>query len=132
MSTMGREKIHLEYPLNATSKGILWNAISSPSGLEGWFADRVENLEEKLLRFYWGKIENRTAEMIGQRMFSYTRFRWLDDENESEYFELRMSHTELTDDYVLEITDFAEDSEVDDLCELWDSQVDTLRRTCGF
>lgn len=129
---MGREKIHLEYPLNATSKGILWNAISSPSGLEGWFADRVENLEEKLLRFYWGKIENRTAEMIGQRMFSYTRFRWLDDENESEYFELRMSHTELTDDYVLEITDFAEDSEVDDLCELWDSQVDTLRRTCGF
>jgi len=22
--------------------------------------------------------------------------------------------------------------EVKDLCELWDSQVDTLRRTCGF
>ncbi len=129
---MGREKIHIEYPLNATSKGILWNAISNPSGLEGWFADRVKNTDEGLFTFYWGKSESRIAEMVGQRQFSYIRFHWLDDENKSEYFELKMSHTELTDDYVLEITDFAEEDEVDDLCELWDSQVDTLRRTCGF
>ena len=35
---MERQKIHREYLLNATSKSILWSAISTPTGLEGWFA----------------------------------------------------------------------------------------------
>lgn len=66
------------------------------------------------------------------RAFSFIRFRWLDDEYEREYFELKMTNNELTNDFVLEVTDFAVVDEVKDLCELWDSQVDTLRRTCGF
>lgn len=128
---MKREKIHLEYPLNATSKTVLWNAISTPSGLEGWFADRV-NTDDNVLTFYWGKTENRSAEIIAQRLFSYIRFRWMDNENKDDYFELKMNHTELTDDYVLVITDFSDPDELADLQELWDSQVDTLRRTYGF
>lgn len=129
--TMIREKIHIEYPLNATSKGILWSAISTPMGLEGWFADKIIS-KDNVLTFSWGKHESRSAAVIAQRTFSFIRFRWLDDPNEDEYFELRMNYSELTNDYVLEITDFTTASEVDDLQELWDSQVDTLRRTCGF
>lgn len=128
---MEREKVHLEYPLNATSKSILWSAISTPLGLEGWFADRVENKEKEFI-FYWGKSENRSAELLSQRPFSYIRFRWLDSEFEQEYVELKMNYSELTNDYVLEIIDFTFAGEEDDLQELWDSQVDTLRRTCGF
>lgn len=128
---MEREKVHLEYPLNATSKSILWSAISTPSGLEGWFADRVENKDKEYI-FYWGKNENRSAELLSQRPFSYIRFRWLDSEFEQEYVELKMNYSELTNDYVLEIIDFTFAGEEDDLQELWDSQVDTLRRTCGF
>lgn len=128
---MEREKVHLEYPLNATSKSILWSAISTPSGLEGWFADRVESKEKEFI-FYWGKSENRSAELLSQRPFSYIRFRWLDSEFEQEYVELKMNYSELTNDYVLEIIDFTFAGEEDDLQELWDSQVDTLRRTCGF
>lgn len=128
---MERQKVHLEYPLNATSKSILWSAISTPSGLEGWFADRVENKDKEFI-FYWGKSENRSAELLSQRPFSYIRFRWLDSEFEQEYVELKMNYSELTNDYVLEIIDFTFAGEEDDLQELWDSQVDTLRRTCGF
>ena len=128
---MERQKVHLEYPLNATSKSILWSANSTPSGLEGWFADRVENKEKEFI-FYWGKSENRSAELLSQRPFSYIRFRWLDSEFEQEYVELKMNYSELTNDYVLEIIDFTFAGEEDDLQELWDSQVDTLRRTCGF
>ena len=54
------------------------------------------------------------------------------DENELDYFEIKMTYNELTSDYVLEITDFAEPDEVDDMKELWESQVAKLRRTCGF
>ena len=117
--------------MNATSKSILWSAISTPTGLEGWFADRVQS-DDKVVTFFWGKTEHRDAEIIAVRAFSFIRFRWLDDEYEREYFELKMTNNELTNDFVLEVTDFTSVDEVNDLRELWDSQIETLRRTCGF
>ena len=128
---MEREKIHLEFLLNATSKSILWAAISTPPGLEGWFADRVQS-DDKTVTFFWGKTEKRDAEIVAVRAYSFIRFQWMDDENEREFFELKMTNNELTNDFVLEIIDFAAADEVADLCELWETQVDTLRRTCGF
>lgn len=128
---MERKKIHLEYLLNATSKSILWSAISTPTGLEGWFADRAQS-DDKIVDFFWGKTEKRTAEIVAVRAYSFIRFRWLDNEIPREYFELKMTNSELTNDFVLEITDFAAANEVDDVRELWESQVETLRRTCGF
>lgn len=128
---MERKKIHLQYLLNATSKSILWTAISTPTGLEGWFADKVLS-DDKTVSFFWGKTEKRDAEIVAVRLFSFIRFRWKDDENPREYFELKMTNSELTNDFVLEIVDFADAAEVDDLRELWDSQVETLRRTRGF
>ena len=128
---MERKKIHLEYLLNATSKSILWAAISTPTGLEGWFADRVQS-DDKTVTFFWGKTEKRDAEIIAVRAYSFIRFRWLDDENEREYFELKMTNNELTNDFVLEITDFADIDEVGDSRELWESQVDTLRSNLWF
>ncbi|MDO4165085.1 MAG: START-like domain-containing protein [Bacteroides sp.] len=128
---MERKKVHLQYLLNATSKSILWSAISTPAGLETWFADRVQS-DDKTVSFFWGKTESRDAEIIAVRGYSFIRFRWKDDNIPREYFELKMTNSELTNDFVLEITDFTDADEVDDLRELWDSQVDTLRRTCGF
>ena len=128
---MEKQKIHLQYPLNATSKTILWNAISTPSGLEGWFADGVQS-DNKTVTFFWGIIESRSAEIIAVRAYSFIRFRWTDLKNSRDYFEFRMSNSELTNDFTLEIIDFAAENEVDDMRELWDSQVETLRRVCGF
>ena len=128
---MKKEKVHLEYPLNATSKNILWSVISTPTGLEDWFADKVVS-DDKTVVFHWGKTEQREAGIIAIRAYSFIRFRWLDDENERDYFEIKMNYNELTGDYVLEVTDFADEGEVADLKELWDSQISKLRRTCGF
>ena len=66
---MKKEKIHLEYLLNATSKNILWAAISTPTGLEDWFADKVVS-DDKIVEFHWGKTEQRNAEIIAIRSFS--------------------------------------------------------------
>lgn len=129
--TMKKEKIHLEYLLNATSKNILWSAISTPTGLEDWFADKVQS-DDRTVTFCWGKTEQRQAAIIAIRAYSFIRFHWIDDENERDYFEIKMNYNELTGDYVLEITDFADADEANDLKELWDSQVGKLRRTCGF
>lgn len=128
---MKKEKIHLEYLLNATSKNILWSAISTPTGLEDWFADKVIS-DDKTVDFYWGKTEERQASIVAIRAYSFIRFHWVDDDNEREYFELKMNYNELTNDYVLEISDFVDEDEADGMIELWDSQVAKLRRTCGF
>lgn len=128
---MKKEKIHLEYLLNPTSKNLIWSAISTPSGLEDWFADKVIS-NDKIVTFFWGKTEKRQAEIVAIRSFSYIRFRWLDDENERDYFEIRMTNNELTNDYVIEVVDFAYPDETEDFRELWNSQIDTLRRVYGF
>ena len=79
--------------------------------MEGWFADRVQS-DDKTVSFFWGKNEKRDAEIIAVRAYSFIRFRWLDDENVREYFELKMTNSELTNDFVLEITDFTDEDDV--------------------
>jgi hypothetical protein len=39
---MTEKKVQFEYGLNYTSESILWDAISTPSGLKEWFADQVK------------------------------------------------------------------------------------------
>jgi hypothetical protein len=128
---MKKEKIHIEYPLNASSRSILWNAISTPVGLEDWFADKVQ-IKDKAFTFTWGKSEIRMADMIGIRINSFVRFHWLDDEDEKSYFELKMNYNELTGDYVLEVTDYVDPEEKDDQFELWNSEIDKLKRAYGM
>ncbi|KAA6325112.1 hypothetical protein EZS27_025636 [termite gut metagenome] len=128
---MKKEKLHLEYTLNATSKNIIWSSINTPAGLEEWFADKVIS-EDKIVTFYWGKTEKRKAEIVAMRAFSFIRFRWLDTEDEREYFEFKMTNNELTGDYMLEILDFASPDEIEDQKELWNSEIEKLKRAYGF
>ena len=127
---MEKKKIHIEYMLSAVSGTILWNTISTPSGLETWFANKV-TAEDRFFTFKWGKTETRNAEVINLRTGSFIRFRWEDEVDTKYYFELKISVNELTNDYMLEIIDFAEPGEEDDLIELWNSQFETLRRASG-
>ncbi len=127
---MEKKKIHIEYMLSAVSGTILWNTISTQSGLEAWFADKVI-AEDRFFTFKWGKTETRNAEVINLRTGSFIRFRWEDEIDTKYYFELKISVNELTNDYMLEVIDFAEPGEEDDLIELWNSQFETLRRASG-
>ena len=43
-----KKKIRIEYPLNPASGSILWGAISTPSGLQRWFADNVSKINKDL------------------------------------------------------------------------------------
>lgn len=79
-----------------------------------------------------GKTETRNAEMINSRSESFIRFRWLDEESPKAYFELKIQYNELTTDHLLEITDFAEPGEENDMRNLWDSQIEMMRRAFGI
>ena len=126
-----KHKIHIEYPLNPSSGTIIWAAISTPAGLQRWFADEVSR-KGKLFSFRWGKTETRNAEVTNLRQESFIRFRWTDEKEPRVYFELKIHYNELTNDHLLEITDFADDDEEDDVRSLWDSQIEMLRRVFGL
>lgn len=127
---MNKEKIRIEYILNNISLNILWNFISTPSGLADWFAEDV-NVNGKIYTFSWNGAEQQ-AELIVIRTGYYIRFHWLDDEDPKTYFELKVSPDELTGDVALIVTDYAYPDEKEDLTELWNKQIEELRRKTGM
>lgn len=128
---MAKTKIRMEYMLKAGSSNIVWSIISTPSGLETWFADKV-SATDKTFTFRWGKTESRQAEVTNIRTNSFIRFHWKDDEDRKSYFEFKILYNELTEDLMLEITDFANPDEIEDLKDLWESDVDKLKRVSGL
>lgn len=128
---MKKTKVRMEYMLKGGSSSIVWAIISTPSGLESWFADKV-SATDKIFTFRWGKTESRQAEVIAIRSNSYIRFHWMDDEERKSYFELKINYNELTEDLMLEVTDFAYPDETDDVKDLWESDIEKLKRVSGL
>ena len=124
-----KEKFQLEYNLNNISVGILWNSISTHIGLSEWFADKV-TVEDNIYTFQWGK-SSQSAELLQSRTGSHIRFRWLDDDDSKIYFEFRIGLVEITNDVVLIVIDHAEPEELEDTIDLWNKQVEALKRHTG-
>ena len=78
LKTMQKEKIQLEYMLKAGSANIVWSIISTPSGLETWFADKV-SINGKSYTFSWNG-EKRDATQISIKNGVSLKLRWDDEE----------------------------------------------------
>ncbi len=118
----------LEYPIKASPK-LLYNFLSSPSGLTEWFADDV-NTHGDTLEFIWDDSQN-TARIVSQKVNSFIRFQWEENLGEEVYFELKIQIDELTKDVSLIVTDFAEEDELEDAKQLWDAQIAKLLLKLG-
>ncbi len=127
---MAKEKFLLEYSFGHVSASVLWNSISTTSGLSCWFADKVYQ-EDDVIHFVWGKTEVQKAEILQHRSGSYIRYHWLDDENPKSYFELKILCDELTMDVILVVTDFCEADEKEEAIDLWNNQIDALKKALG-
>jgi uncharacterized protein YndB with AHSA1/START domain len=125
-----RSKFELEYNLNCSPK-VLFSRLSTPEGLGEWFADQV-NVEGDIFKFYWNSSES-NARLSALKENKMVRFEWLGMENEeSNYFEIRINLEELTNELALIIIDFAEAEEKEDAIYLWDSQINDLKRALGI
>ncbi len=119
-------KINLEYIINCSPK-VLYNRLSTASGLTEWFADDVR-VRGKRYTFIWDGTEQ-TAEMTLHKENRLVRFNWIEDEDT--YFEFKITRDELTGDVSLLITDFAEEDEQDEARDLWDTQISDLKHVLG-
>jgi uncharacterized protein YndB with AHSA1/START domain len=124
-------KFRLEYP-TISSKTVLYNCLSTPSGLSEWFADNVDLKENgKIFVFHWDGADQE-AEVLSTKDKSHIKFKWLDVEDEEAYFEFKIEVDPMTNDTVLAITDFADDEEEqEEQTLLWDSQVKELLHVVG-
>jgi hypothetical protein len=55
----------------------------------------------------------------------------LDDEDDKAYLEFRIKKSEITEETILYITDFAEKGEINDAKQLWESQLNDLAKCMG-
>lgn len=123
-------KYELEFPINA-SPSLLFQYISTPSGLSEWFADNV-NSRGEFFTFIWNDSEEKarmTAKKTGERI----KFRWLDDdEKDTDYScEIKIVEDEITNDVSLVITDYAFQEDLREAEQLWENQVSELKHVIG-
>ncbi|MGM0620932.1 MAG: START-like domain-containing protein [Bacteroidota bacterium] len=119
-------KILLEYVINCSPK-VLYNRLSTASGLAEWFADDVR-VQGKKYTFIWEDSEQ-TAEISLRKENKLVRFTWLDGQDS--YFEFRISQDELTNDVSLIVIDFAEEDEREETTDLWNTQIADLKHILG-
>jgi|TARA_Y100000994_G_scaffold213868_1_gene189392 uncharacterized protein YndB with AHSA1/START domain len=124
-----RIKFEMEFPIKVSQK-LLFQYISTPSGLSEWFADNV-NSRGEIFIFIWDDSEE-SAKLIRKINNEKIQFQWLDDEETDYYFELRIQFDEITKDVSLIVTDFAEDEEeVEESKLLWTNQISDLKKVLG-
>lgn len=123
-----RVKLEIEFLLK-TSPKILYNMISTPSGLSEWFADDV-NIREDILTFFWDGSEEK-AKIITKSKDNYVKYQWDFDEGNTMYFEFRIKIDAITREVALLVTDYVEADEEDSARSLWESQLEDLRRVLG-
>ncbi len=119
-------KVQFEYLINCSPK-VLYNRLSTASGLAEWFADDVR-VQGKRYTFIWEGSEQ-TAEMTLRKENRLVRFNWAD--NTDTYFEFKISQDELTGDVSLIVVDFSEEDEEDETKELWNTQIADLKHILG-
>ena len=123
-------KFEIEFPIQASPQ-LLYQYISTPSGLSEWFSDNV-NSRGELFTFIWDDSEEQ-AKLLSKKTGERVKFRWLSDEEEqlTTYFEIRIQVDEITKDVSLMIVDFADDDEIDEAKMLWENQISSLKQVLG-
>lgn len=126
----GKVRYELEFPVNSSPQ-LLYQYISTPSGLSEWFADNV-NSRGEYFTFIWNDSEER-ARLTSKKSGEKVKFRWLDegDKDTDYYFELRILEDEITKDVSLMVIDYAFEDEVAESELLWENQIADLKHVIG-
>jgi hypothetical protein len=122
------KKIYLEYIFH-TSKKLLFNRISTASGLAEWFANDV-SINENKLTFEWND-SSQDAIISKDKNNLYVKFKWLD--NPERFTELKIEQDKITKDLILLITEVIEDDDDEDFSiNVWNSSIKKLKRKLGL
>jgi uncharacterized protein YndB with AHSA1/START domain len=124
---MSKQLFSIEYPVRC-SPNILFEFLSTPAGLQEWFADKVDE-RESVFSFSWNGSTDK-AEVLEMEPEKFIRFRWTYSPK-NEFFEFSIEKSEVSSQTILVIKDFAEKKDIADQTRLWDVQVHDLFHRLG-
>lgn len=132
---MSKQRIHIEKELKCKSNNIIWPLLSTPEGLKKWIADDVTRDGDRVT-FTWGELwgshEIRSAEVREEAKGERIRFVWDDDDDEDAFWELGLEWSDITGDFILIITDFAYEEDMDSIYDIWDQNLEQLHMNTGL
>jgi uncharacterized protein YndB with AHSA1/START domain len=117
----------LEYPVRC-SPSILFDFLITPAGLQEWFADKVDEKDDEFTFSWNGTTE--VATLLDSVEDKFVRYKW-DYMAKDEYFEFAIEKSEVTNQTIFIIKDFAEKKDIKDQSQLWEYQVKDLFHRLG-
>ncbi len=123
-------RYEIEFPINSSPQ-LLYQYISTPSGLSDWFANNV-NSRGEFFTFIWDDSEEK-ARLSSKKTGEKVRFKWVDANNQDTdyFFELNILVDEITKDVSLMVIDFAYKEELSEAKLLWENQISDLKHIIG-
>lgn len=123
-----KQKFNMEFEMRSSPR-ILYNYLSTASGLQAWFADNVI-VQDGHYVFQWQEENDATANLVSSKDNQSVRFKWIDEQDDV-YTEFEIITDDITSDVGLLITDFASDDEIEETQMIWEAQVEKLRHVLG-
>jgi uncharacterized protein YndB with AHSA1/START domain len=124
---MARKQINLEYIFRA-SPAIIYTFVTTPECLVRWYCDDVD-ITGEVYTFIWSN-HGETAYMIDDIEEERVRYKWK-NAGENEYLEFRIFKADITNETILEITDFCDEDEVQETTDLWNTLMIDLKKESG-
>jgi uncharacterized protein YndB with AHSA1/START domain len=129
---MEKYKFVTEFELRSSPK-VLFPYISTPSGLEQWYAEKVTVLPDHRFDFQWDG-DSHIAKQTSLRVNKAVKFEFentSEDELDNDHVELKLEVSELTQTTFLQIVDYSGNKDVAELDSLWDGFIVNLREIVG-
>ena len=125
-----KKEFTLEYDFQSSPQ-LLFQYLSTPSGLSEWFADNV-NSRGEIYTFIWDGSEE-VAKLIQIKANEKVKFQWQtgDKDDDKYYFEFLLQVDEITKDVSLIVSDFSDEDELDESKMLWNNLIQDLKQVLG-
>lgn len=123
-------RYEIEFPINSSPQ-LLYQYISTPSGLSEWFADNV-NSRGEFFTFIWDDSQEK-ARLASKKTGEKVKFKWIDDNGKDTdyFFEMHILEDEITKDVSLLVVDFGLEGELGEAKQLWENQISDLKHLIG-
>ena len=131
---MSKHKFICEYEIHAAIR-MLYPYLSTPKGLEEWFAEKVAVSNQKIYNIYWDN-QNHPAKIISQRPNKSIRYQFFNEDGSEDitdlaFLEFKLEHNEFTQTSFIKIIDYSDMDNEDDLYDLWDGLIANLKEKVG-
>lgn len=126
---MAKKQLYtIEYQVKC-SPSILYDFLSTATGLREWFADNVDE-KDGIFSISWnGSVPDKCKQLDAEEN-KRVRYQWL-HEDSKEYFEFEIVTAEISNQTILLIHGFAEKDDIKDETMMWDHSIKELLHRLG-